>query len=128
MRYLTVEEVQKVHQRVIGATGGSLGLRDQGALESAVTQPQMTFGGQELYPTLADKAAALGFSLAMNHPFIDGNKRTSHAAMELFMVLNHAELNADVDEQEQVMLDLAAGKMKREDFVAWIQKNIQERQ
>ena len=126
MRYLTVEEVEKLHQRVLDETGGGGGVRDQGALESAVAQPQMTFGGQELYPTLADKTSALGFSLAMNHAFVDGNKRTAHAAMEVFLVLNGAELNAAVDEQEKVMLELAAGKLDREAFVEWIRQHLQE--
>ena len=71
----------------------------------------MTFGGQELYPGLADKAAALGFSLVCNHPFVDGNKRVGHAAMETFLVLNGWELAAGVDEQEQVILRLAAGAL-----------------
>lgn len=125
MRYLTVEEVQRLHQRVLDETGGGSGVRDLGGLESAVAQPQMTFGGQELYPTLADKAAALGFSLAMNHVFVDGNKRVAHAAMEVFLVLNGAELNASVDEQEKIMLELAAGKLVREYFVEWIRRNVQ---
>lgn len=126
MRYLTVEEVQRLHQQVLDETGGGSGVRDQGALESAVAQPQMAFGGQELYPTLADKAGALGFSLAMNHAFLDGNKRIAHAAMEVFMVLNGAELNASVDGQEKVMLELAAGKLDREAFVEWIRQHLQE--
>jgi death-on-curing protein len=125
MRYLTVEEVQKLHQQVLNETGGGSGVRDQGALEAAVAQPQMTFGGQELYSTLADKAGALGFSLAMNHAFVDGNKRTAHAAMEVFLVLNGAELDASVDEQEKVMLELAAGNLDREAFVEWIRQHLQ---
>lgn len=122
MRYLTVEEVQRLHQRALDETGGGSGVRDLGGLESAVAQPRMTFGGQELYPTLPHKAAALGFSLAMNHTFVDGNKRVAHAAMEVFLLLNGAELNASVDEQEKVMLELAAGKLIREDFVEWIKR------
>ena len=72
------------------------------ALESALAQPQMTFGGEDLYPTLVDKAAALGYALIKNHPFLDGNKRTGHAAMEVFLVLNGYEIHADVEEQEHV--------------------------
>lgn len=125
MRHLTIEEVQKLHQRVLDETGGGSGVRDLGALESAVAQPQMTFGGQELYFTLADKAGALSFSLAMNHAFVDGNKRTAHAAMEVFLVRNGAELNASVDEQEKVMLELATGNLDREAFVEWIGHHLQ---
>src|SRR5438105_15057603 len=87
----------------------------------------MTFGGQELYSSLAEKAAALGFSLVCNHPFLDGNKRVGHAALETFLVLNGWELVAGVDEQEQVILQLAAGILKREDFTAWVQSHLQQR-
>jgi death-on-curing protein len=126
MRYLTVEEVLKLHERVIKQRGGSTGVRDGGALESAVAQPQMTFAGEDLYPSLVDKAAALGFSLTMNHPFVDG-KRTAHAAMEVFLVLNGFEINASVDNQEAVMLALAEGNLKREAFVEWLKQHLQSR-
>lgn len=127
MRYVTVEEVLRLHERVVHQTGGGLGVRDQGGLESAVAQPQMTFAGEELYPTLVKKAAALGFSLAMNHPFVDGNKRTAHAAMEVFLLLNGFEIRASVDDQEAVMLALAAGNLKRETFAEWLERHIQPR-
>ena len=84
----------------------------------------MTFGGAELYPTLADKAAALGFSLICNHPFVDGNKRIGHAAMESFLVLNGYELTASVDEQEAVILNVASGQMKRDDFTEWVKNHL----
>lgn len=124
MRYLTIEEVLKLHDRVIEQTGGSTGIRDRGALESAIAQPLMSFGGEELYPTLADKAAAFGFSLTMNHPFVDGNKRTAHAAMEVFLVLNGLEIHATVDDQESVMLALAAGTLNREMFTQWLNQHV----
>ncbi|WP_233744311.1 type II toxin-antitoxin system death-on-curing family toxin [Leptodesmis sichuanensis] len=92
-------------------------------LESAIAQPRMTFDGEELYPSLIEKAAALGFSIFMNHPFVDGNKRTGHAAAETFLVLNGMEINASVDEQECVVLAIASGKLGREAFVAWLEQN-----
>ncbi|MEO1149149.1 MAG: type II toxin-antitoxin system death-on-curing family toxin, partial [Cyanobacteria bacterium J06638_22] len=73
--------------------------------------PRMTFGGEDLYPTLVDKAAALGFSLVMNHPFVDGNKRTGHAAMETFLVMNDLEILAPVDEQELIILSLYSTRL-----------------
>ena len=79
------------------------GVRDLNALDSALAQPRMTFGGADLYPTVVEKAAALGFSLVMNHPFVDGNKRIGHAAMETFLVLNGYEIIASADEQERVV-------------------------
>ena len=124
IRYLTLVEVLNLHRQIIEQSGGALGVRDLGALESALVQPRMTFGGEDLYPTLADKAAAVGFSIVMNHPFVDGNKRTGHAAMETFLVLNGMEISASVDEQEQVILALASGNSGRESFVEWLKQHI----
>ena len=73
MRYLSLQEVISLHSLLIAQSGGSAGLRDRGALESAVAQPEASFGGEDLYPDLASKAAALGHSLIQNHPFVDGN-------------------------------------------------------
>lgn len=73
MRYLTLGEVLALHQRLIQLTGGAEGIRDIGGLESAIAQPRMTYGGEELYPTVVEKSAALGFSIIKNHPFVDGN-------------------------------------------------------
>jgi death-on-curing protein len=124
IRYLTLVEVLNLHRQIIEQSGGALGVRDLGALQSALAQPRMTFSGEDLYPTLADKAAALGFSIIMNHPFVDGNKRTGHAAMETFLVLNGLEISASVDEQEQVILALASGNSGRESFVEWLKQHI----
>jgi len=123
MRYLTLSEVLELHRRVIEQSGGANGVRDLAGVESAVVQPQMAFGGDELYPSLIDKAAALCFSLVMNHPFVDGNKRIGHAAMETFLVLNGHELNADIDDAESLFLKLAAGNVEREELVGWIASN-----
>lgn len=127
IRYLNFEEVLQLHRLALEQSGGLTGVRDLGGLDSALAQPRMAFGGQELYPSLAEKAAALGFSLVCNHPFLDGNKRVGHAAMETFLVLNGWELKADVDEQEQVILRLAAGSLKREEFTDWVQSQLQQR-
>jgi death-on-curing protein len=124
IRYLTLVEVLNLHRQIIEQSGGALGVRDLGALQSALAQPRMTFSGEDLYPTLADKAAALSFSIIMNHPFVDGNKRTGHAAMETFLVLNGLEISDSVDEQEQVILALASGNSGRESFVEWLKQHI----
>ena len=89
IRSLSLEEALFVHARLIEHSGGSLGLRDRGALESALAQPQASFGGQLLYPDVVDRAAALGHALISNHPFIDGNKRVGHAAMALYLRLHN---------------------------------------
>ena len=114
--YLTEDEVIDLHDRLIQQSGGSAGLRDPGALQSSLAQPMMTFAGTDLYPALADKAAALGWLLISNHPFVDGNKRIGHAAMETFLVCNGHELSAAVDEQEATILSVAAGEMKLDAF------------
>ena len=123
IRYLTLIEILELHRRILEESGGALGIRDVGWLESAIAQPRMTFGGEDLYPSLLEKAAALGFSIIMNHPFVDGNKRTGHAATETFLVLNGLEINASVDEQERMVLAIASGESGREAFVEWLQRN-----
>jgi len=127
MRYLTVNEVLETYSRVMQQSGGAIGIHDMGALESAIAQPRMTFGGEELYPTLVEKASALGFSLIQNHPLIDGNKRTGHAAMEMFLVLNGHEISATVDEQVKVVLQVASSEMGREAFTEWLRSHIKQK-
>lgn len=95
-RYLSLGEVVSPHRAIIAATGGADGVRDLGGLESALAQPKATFGGTDLHPTSVDKAAALCSSLALNHPFVDGNKRIAHAAMAVFLDLNRLTVEAAV--------------------------------
>ena len=124
MRYLTLGEVVELHRRLLQASGGASGVRDFGALASAIAQPKATFGDVDLYPTLAEKAAALCFSLIQGHPFVDSNKRLGHAAMETFLVLNGTEMNAPVDDQERLMLDLAAGQISPADLTDWLRQHL----
>lgn len=124
MRYLTVGEVLEIYSQVMKQSGGGVGIRDLGALESAVAQPRMTFNGEELYPTVIEKAPALGFSLIQNHPFIDGNKRAGHAAMESFLMFNSYEISANVDEQVEIILGVASGKVDRVAFTDWLKKYV----
>ncbi len=120
MRYLTLEEVLELYHRITKQSGSSASISNLGGLESAIAQPQMTFAGDELYPTIVEKASALGFSLIKNHPFVDGNKRIGHGAMEVFLVLNSFEIDARIDEQEQVILQVASGKLDRREFTQWL--------
>ena len=124
MRYPTLNEVLELYRRIMEQSGGSIGIHNVGALESALAQPRMTFGGEELYPTIVEKASALGFSIIKNHPFVDGNKRTGHAAMETFLVLNGYEIEASVDEQERIILQVASGELERDEFTAWLRGHI----
>jgi death-on-curing protein len=96
-----------------------------GALESALAQPRATFAGSDLHVTIAGKASALGYSLALNHAFVDGNKRVAHAAMEVFLNLNGAALIGELGEQERMMLDLAAGRSSRQELEHWLEQHTE---
>lgn len=124
MRYLSLAEVLVLHERVVAQSGGAAGLRDLGGLESALAQPRATFDGADLYPSLAEKGAALAHSLVGNHPFVDGNKRVGHAALETFLVLNGFELTAAVDDAERMFLSLAAGAVTRSALSTWIEQYL----
>ena len=127
MRYVTLGEVLELHRRLSEQTGGATAVRDLGALESAVAQPRLTGGGADVYPTLASKAGALAFSLIQNHPFVDGNKRVGHAAMETLLVLNGLELQASVDDAERLILGVASGAIGRDALTVWIEQHLVER-
>lgn len=124
MRYLSLSEVLRLHADLVATSGGATGVRDLGRVQAALAQPMATFGGEDLYPALADKAAALGFALVQGHAFIDGNKRIGHAAMEVFLMLNGVELVESVDEQERAILAVASGKMSREAFTEWVTQRV----
>ncbi len=124
MKFLSLFQILELRRQIISQSGGSLGIRDIGALESALAQPKMTFDKKELYPTIEEKAAALAFSISSNHPFVDGNKRAAHAAMEVFLFLNGREINASVDEQEDLFLKLASGKLTKDDLAEWLKEKV----
>jgi death on curing protein len=124
MHYLTLSQVLDLHRRIIHQSGGALGILDLRLLESALQQPRTVFAEAELYPSLAEKASVLGFSIIQNHPFIDGNKRTGHAVMEIFLLLNGYELAASVEESEKIVLQLASGDLSREEFRTWIEQHL----
>jgi death-on-curing protein len=124
VRYLTLGEVLSLHSQLTASSGGSAGVRELGRVQSAIAQPMATFDGEELYPSIAEKAGALGFALIQGHPFIDGNKRIGHAAVEVFLVLNGFELVETVDEQESTILAVASGKLTREAFTRWLQTRL----
>jgi death on curing protein len=127
MRYLALGELLELHRLMLAATGGAGGVLDLGALESAAAQPQLTFDGKDLYPELHEKAASLGYSLVRSHPFVDGNKRVAHAAMEVFLQLNGAAIEATVNEQEELMLGLAADRVSRQQLIDWLASHLVRR-
>src|SRR5436190_12521130 len=99
MIYLELAHVLSLHTGLVQQSGGATGVRDLGALQSAVAQPRVTFGGADVYPSLIDKAAALAYSLVLNHPFVDGNKRVGQMAMEVMLLYNGFEIYAGTDDQ-----------------------------
>ncbi len=124
MKELILEKLLELHEEILKQSGGSPGVRDMNAIKSALAQPQMTFGDDELYPTIEEKAAALGFSLIKNHAFVDGNKRIGHHAMEYFLALNGFEISDSVDNQEKIVLSLAASEIGRDEFLEWLRAHV----
>lgn len=109
--YLTPEEVTALHDRALGRHGGTPGLRDPGALASALAQPAMEAFGVELYPSLSEKAAAYVFFLSRNHAFVDGNRRTAYSTTFVFLLLNGAELTGSDDAVFDLVLRTAQGQL-----------------
>lgn len=120
MRYLTPQEVLFIHARLIAATGGSSGVRDVGLLASAVAHPQATFSGQELYPDLFSKAAALMAALIQNHPFVDGNKRTGITATGIFLRQNGWQIQTSNEALEAFTWRVTNEHPSIEEIAAWL--------
>ena len=123
MQYLEAAEIAAIHDQIVEATGGSLGIREPELLESIAAKPQAGFGGQELYPTLFAKAAALYEALCNYHVFIDGNKRTSAISMYRFLAINGNDLTATNEELEKFTLSMAKGHPDLADVAEWIQQH-----
>ena len=117
---LRKEQVLLLHKQLIDATGGSAGIREEGLLDSALSNPFQSFDGEELYPSIQAKAAQLCFGLVKNHPMIDGNKRLGAHAMLVFLALNGCELFYGQAELSDMVLSLAAGEIGAGDVLQWI--------
>lgn len=120
MNKLTKNQVILIHQKIIQLTGGKTGIRDEGLLESALASPFITFAGIELYPTLEEKAARLGYGLIQNHAMFDGNKRLAIHCMLLFLLINNVKLSYTLKEAETIVLKLAKHEASQNDLVDWI--------
>ena len=120
MIFVEYEQVVKIHRSLIEKTGGMDGIRDAQLLDSALKTPFQTFGGNNLYPDILDKASQLCYSLIENHPFVDGNKRIGVHLMLLFLKLNNIEVNYSQQELVDFGLDIASGKMSKNDIKGWI--------
>ncbi len=117
------EKVLLLHQLMAEATGGSVGVRDEGLLDSALESCFATFGGTELYPSKEEKAAHLGFSLISNHAFVDGNKRIGVYIMISFLEINGIHIESSNEDVIELGLSVASGKMKSEDVLQWIKEH-----
>jgi death-on-curing protein len=120
--YLSIEQIEELHDLQMEQFGGASGLRDRGGLEAAAARPAMTFGGEDLYPDIPVKAAALLHSLVMNHPYVDGNKRIAVNVAEFFSELNGYRLEASDKELENVTLAVARGEMDAEPLAIWLRQ------
>ncbi len=123
MKYLHPKQVLYLYHQIIQQTGGTVGLRDEGLLDSAVHRPQASFAGQDLYPDLFSKAAALGHSLISNHPFVDGNKRVGFEAMRLMLRLNGYDLHASQAATFDVVMEIAKGKLSEQAIADWLKQH-----
>ncbi len=112
-----------LHSVALEKDGGMPGLRDAGLLDSALAQPDMTFDGQELFPTFMEKVAAIGHSLICNHPFVDGNKRVGLAVMLVVLKLNGVEFVCSEDEIVETTLRIAKGELSRKELAEWLDHN-----
>lgn len=124
IRFLPESVVMSIHDDQIRLYGGSYGVRDASALDAALHMPQAQFGGEFLHPTVFHMAAAYGFHLSQNHPFLDGNKRTAGMAMFTFLRLNGLEPIATEAEYYDAMMAVADGQMSKEQLADWLQTVI----
>jgi death on curing protein len=124
--FLSKSIILRLHTRQIERFGGTNGLRDEGLLESAIAQPQATFGGQYLHATIYAQAAAYLYHIAMNHPFIDGNKRTAFATMDTFLLLNGYTLNLSNEEAYIMVVRVVEGGISKEELTIYLEQNVIE--
>ncbi|MBQ7883917.1 MAG: type II toxin-antitoxin system death-on-curing family toxin [Phascolarctobacterium sp.] len=117
------EKILLLHQLIAAETGGSVGVRDEGLLESAIESAFAGFGDKEFYPTKEEKAAKIGYSLVSNHAFVDGNKRIGMYIMITFLEVNGIYLDCTNDEVVQIGLGLAEGSLKYDELLEWIKNH-----
>jgi death-on-curing protein len=123
---ILIKEVEQLHRILIDKFGGSHGIRDNAALESAIARPSQTSDSSELYPSVLEKAAALIESILINHPFIDGNKRTGYTLLRFFLIQNEMDITASQDNKYEFVIDIASGALKYEGIVSWLTLNTKK--
>ena len=120
VKFIPDEIVPSIQADLLKRYGGTVGIRDRGLLSSALAQPKMTAQKKFLHRTLFDKAAAYGFHICRNHPFVDGNKRIAFVLMDVFLQENGWEIHASEEEAYETMIQLASGNLSKNDLSAWL--------
>lgn len=120
---ISVNQTLEIHKIAIDNFGGADGIRDLSGLESALARPFQTFGGEDLYPSMLEKAAAIGESIIVNHPFLDGNKRTGYILMEAVLRFGGEKISCNDDEIYQFVIEISTGDKKFEQIVEWLKAN-----
>ena len=116
----SLKQVIMFHAAAMAEHGGEEGLRDEGLLDAAISAPFQTWGGQDLFPSLIEKAARLTFGILTNHPFVDGNKRTAEIALLYFLRINSINIEYTQTEIYELIMAVASGNKSHEDIVSWI--------
>lgn len=124
IQYVSHDSALAIHELSIKRYGGIEGLRDEGLLESALAQPEQTFDGVELYPSLAEKAARYAYGIVKNHPFADGNKRTGAAVLAVFLRANGCRFKPRLLDMQNVIIGVADGTLSYEELVRWIDRQL----
>ena len=125
MIWITADDVIQIHSRIIQRSGGMDGLRDRASLEAAVSAPMQSFGGQDLYPTTVEKIARLGYGLASNHAFVDGNKRIGAMMTQLLLKWNGFQMSLCSGELADMFIAIADGSAEESDLLVWIQGHLE---
>lgn len=124
MIWIEVEDIILIHSKIIQKSGGIDGIRDRGCLESAVAAPMQSFGGQELFPSDVEKIARLGFGLATNHAFLDGNKRIGAMMVQLLLKWNGYHLELAPGELADMFIAVADNRAAEVDLLDWIRTHL----
>ena len=123
VHFIPDDVVFTIHTDLLHRYGGEAGIRDRNLLASALAQPKMTAGGKYLHNSIFDKAAAYGFHVCMNHPFIDGNKRVALVLMDIFLRKNGWEIESPEEEIYTMMISLASGKINKSQLSLWLKEH-----
>ncbi|AFY44398.1 type II toxin-antitoxin system death-on-curing family toxin [Nostoc sp. PCC 7107] len=125
-KFIEKQDVLSIHSKQIRIYGGSLGIRDEGLLDSAIYQPQATFGGKLLHSTIIEQAAAYLFHITNNHAFVDGNKRTAFDVIVTFLNMNDYELNMSPEQAYELTMQVADNKVSKEELIELLKNYITE--